>query len=495
MLRLFKWPALIAVLALVGSISAHAQTAFPTPQGSRANGAVIMCPSAANAALFKPCDVTNPLAINGSISAVTSATATAAAPSYVEGSTNPLSMDLSGGIRITGTISATSAATATAAAPSYMEGASSALSQNLTGDQRVIAKQSGTWTVQPGNTANTTAWKVDGSAVTQPVSAASLPLPALAATSTKQSDGSQKSQIVDGSGNVIGATSNALDVNIKSGAGSGGTAIADGATFTEATTSFTPIGGEYVSGGGANCTTGKGCTVQMTIDRMAYANIGKINGVAPLMGAGATGTGSPRVTAASDSPEVTALGAVGDAAWVSGNGSTISVLKNIANGVAGAIPAGTNIIGKVGIDQTTPGTTNGVQVNAALPAGTNIIGTVGALTYPVGATAITASATGTTGATTATLAGTSGKTTYICGYSIRANATANTNVTNTITGVITATLSSIMWVPANTAGLGVDEQIFSPCIPASATNTGIAIVSGAPGAGGLVSSKGWGYQL
>ena len=30
--------------------------------------------------------------------------------------------------------------------------------------------QSGTWTVQPGNTANTTAWKVDGSAVTQPIS-------------------------------------------------------------------------------------------------------------------------------------------------------------------------------------------------------------------------------------------------------------------------------------------------------------------------------------
>ena len=30
--------------------------------------------------------------------------------------------------------------------------------------------QSGVWTVQPGNTANTTAWKVDGSAVTQPVS-------------------------------------------------------------------------------------------------------------------------------------------------------------------------------------------------------------------------------------------------------------------------------------------------------------------------------------
>jgi hypothetical protein len=34
--------------------------------------------------------------------------------------------------------------------------------------------QSGTWTVQPGNTPNTAAWKVDGSATTQPVSAAAL---------------------------------------------------------------------------------------------------------------------------------------------------------------------------------------------------------------------------------------------------------------------------------------------------------------------------------
>jgi len=41
---------------------------------------------------------------------------------------------------------------------------------SLTVDGTVSAAQSGTWTVQPGNTANTTAWKVDGSAVTQPVS-------------------------------------------------------------------------------------------------------------------------------------------------------------------------------------------------------------------------------------------------------------------------------------------------------------------------------------
>lgn len=50
--------------------------------------------------------------------------------------------------------------------------------------------------------------------------------------------------------------------------------------------------------------------------------------------------------------------------------------KNLKITLPTALPAGTNLLGKVGIDQTTPGTTNGVQVNAALPAGTNNIGTV-----------------------------------------------------------------------------------------------------------------------
>jgi hypothetical protein len=52
--------------------------------------------------------------------------------------------------------------------------------------------------------------------------------------------------------------------------------------------------------------------------------------------------------------------------------------NNIGDVDIASIAAGTNIIGKVGIDQTTPGTTNGVQVNAALPAGTNAIGKLAA---------------------------------------------------------------------------------------------------------------------
>jgi hypothetical protein len=66
-----------------------------------------------------------------------------------------------------------------------VQAAASSLAGTLTIATHAVT-QSGTWTVQPGNTANTTAWKVDGSGATQPVSAASLPLPSGAATATGQ---------------------------------------------------------------------------------------------------------------------------------------------------------------------------------------------------------------------------------------------------------------------------------------------------------------------
>lgn len=55
--------------------------------------------------------------------------------------------DASGNFPITGTISASSSERSTAAAPTYGEGTDNPLSGNLTGDLRVIAKQSGSWLV------------------------------------------------------------------------------------------------------------------------------------------------------------------------------------------------------------------------------------------------------------------------------------------------------------------------------------------------------------
>ena len=54
-------------------------------------------------------------------------------------------------------------------------------------------------------------------------------------TSTKQSDGSQKTQIVDGAGNVVGSTTNALDINIKSGSIANTTFTVVGSAMTNVT--------------------------------------------------------------------------------------------------------------------------------------------------------------------------------------------------------------------------------------------------------------------
>ena len=96
------------------------------------------------------------------------------------------------------------------------------------GNTTFASTQSGTWTVQPGNTANTTAWKVDGSAVTQPVSAASLPLPTGAATSALQTQPG-----VDIGDVTVNNAAGASAVNVQDG---GNSLTVDGAvTVTNAT--------------------------------------------------------------------------------------------------------------------------------------------------------------------------------------------------------------------------------------------------------------------
>jgi hypothetical protein len=105
---------------------------------------------------------------------------------------------------------------------------------------------------------------------------------------------------------------------------------------------------------------------------------------------------------------------------------------------------------------------------------------------------ITASATGTTAATTATPAA-AGVTTYICGFSIDANATTAVFGNATITGTISGTMNFTQ--PVGTApAVGTLNRIFSPCIPASAINTAIAVNSIAAGALGVVSVTAWGFQ-
>lgn len=114
--------------------------------------------------------------------------------------------------------------------------------------------------------------------------------------------------------------------------------------------------------------------------------------------------------------------------------------------------------------------------------------------YPLAAVPLQASTTGTTTAVTSTLAANATKTTYLCGFSIRANATAAVTNNITVTGP-TVTLNFTQWTAPAASGLGVSEMIFTPCIPGTAINTAVAVVSGAPGTGGIISNSAWGYQL
>jgi hypothetical protein len=109
-------------------------------------------------------------------------------------------------------------------------------------------------------------------------------------------------------------------------------------------------------------------------------------------------------------------------------------------------------------------------------------------------TPIAASANGTTVATVATLGAVAGKTTYLCGLSIRATATAATQGFATVTGTINGTMNFLESVTVTNAAVSsLDPHIAPTCIPASAPNTPIAVTSIAPGTGGLVSVNAWGY--
>lgn len=92
---------------------------------------------------------------------------------------------------------------------------------------------------------------------------------------------------VNNGGNLTGLygdSTNGLWVNIKSGAGSGGTAIADKAAWTVSSTNFTLSGGEFTTGGATACTTGQACTVGMTAARGFFTDVSSMGGTAIASG-------------------------------------------------------------------------------------------------------------------------------------------------------------------------------------------------------------------
>jgi hypothetical protein len=234
--------------------------------------------------------------------------------------------------------------------------------------------QAGTWTVQPGNTANTTAWKVDGSAVTQPVSGTFFQ-----ATQPVSGTFFQATQPVSIASTVTVAGAKTND-NAAPGATNIGalTAIANAAapTWTEANLV------------GLSVDLAGNLRTSASIAANSSVNVSQIAGTATAVNNGVVSAGVQRVTIASDSTgmlaSVTTVGTV----------TTVTAVTAITN----ALPTGSNTIGKV--DQGTGGASAwkvdgsavtqpvsiaatvavaGVKTNNAAVPGTTNIGTLGAI--------------------------------------------------------------------------------------------------------------------
>jgi hypothetical protein len=226
-------------------------------------------------------------------------------------------------------------------------------------------------------------------------------------------------------------------------------------------------------------------------------NLGTLNGAATAAKQPALGTaGTPSadvisvqgVSGGTPQPISAASGAVVAGALANG----ASVAQGSTTDAPCTLPASATACSQVAIEkaaanslnspgaisQTTDGTTNGVRLTSQ---------------YPSGATAVQGSTVGTTAATAATLTATASVTNFVCQISIRANATAAATGNATLSDG-TKTYNFTQWTAPAASGLGVVEEIFNPCYPASAVNTAWTLTSAAPGTGGVVSVAISGYQ-
>lgn len=241
---------------------------------------------------------------------------------------------------------------------------------------------------------------------------------------------------------------------------------------TGANAAYLKFGGSTVTATTSNYLLNPGCAMAWDVNGQGY--VAAITGSSTTTLSVATGGGVP--TLQNSGCSVTLSGTV----VVSG-----TVTANQGTAGASAWP--------VKIDQTTPGTTNGVQVNAALPAGTNVIGVTGntqgsttsGQSGPLAQGAVTTSAPSYTTAQTSPLSLTtsgglrvdgSGSTQPVSG-SVTVVQPTGTNLhavldTTSTTAVTQATASNLNATVVGTGTFAVQASIS----PSSASTAGVAPV-------------------
>ena len=363
-----------------------------------------------------------------------------------------------------------------------------------TGNAVVDAVQSGTWTVQPGNTANTTAWlqKLSQATTDNDVDLASalpagtnnigdvdvLTLPSVTIGTFPDNEPFNVAQIngvaptmgngISGTGvqRVTLASDSTGQVALAAGAATIGSLASNQSVNVAQVNGVATTTGNGVSGTGvqrvtlASDSTGQvalaaGSATIGALTANQSTNTAQINGVAPTMGNGISGTGVQRVTLASDSTGQVTLAA--GAATIGALTANQSVNAAQINGVA---PLMGNGITGTGSQRVTVASDNtAFAVNATLQTGAN---TIGALTanqsVNVAQVAGTATSTG-VGATGAGVQRVVLATNDPCGSSGIAKSSVVLNVTASAQ-VIAASGSTIVYVCGFSASIAGTTPTF-----------------------------------
>lgn len=205
---------------------------------------------------------------------------------------------------------------------------------------------------------------------------------------------------------------------------------------------------------------------------------GAVTMASGAVSSGAYSAGSLAAGAGVDGWDLT-QGTKADAAYSgSGSASVVAALKGIYASVNGAIAAGTNIIGKVGIDQTTPGTTNNVSLSYGSAAVVdNPCQTVAKNFTPINITSTT---------TAQVIAPTASKKTYICSFSIQTASANNVAVVEGTGGTCGTGTAGVYGgaTPGSGLNLAANEGIAmgngsSPVLATAGTNVGFCLAASA----------------
>jgi hypothetical protein len=291
--------------------------------------------------------------------------------------------------------------------------------------------------------------------------AGTVSLPTGASTSANQTNASQKTQIVDGSGNVIASTSNNLNVQCANCSGSGVSA-ADAATFTAGTSLMAPVGAQFTSGGATACVTGHECTLGMTAARGLFTDMSSVNGTTTLTGTGAVGSGSPRVAVGTDTATI-AGSAPGTAGTPSAN--VVSV-QGVASGTNLPVSQAT----AANLNATVVGTgTFAVQSTIASATGWGIIADKGTFTASTSPASLMAGEF-TTGGATACASGQS------CAVGMTASRGVFTDV-STVNAVTVLTGTGAVGTGAQRIAVGTDTATIAGSAPGTAGSASSNVIS------------------